>query len=208
MGGRGSWSSSSGGTFTPNPSGGGSGSGDQEKVLGPQIPSSLKEALGNVGKPMSSMKASKGTNPHYNASFEAYSSNCQRCVLTYEARRRGYDVTALPTYKGDMLPYSGDYLKALSNPKVVNTGKSVRKIESELRKYGSGSRAIISVRKGYNGHVFIAENNNGKIKYIDPQTNSNYSKLSLSSSTSSSIVRIDNQKFTEYAKNAFTRKRY
>lgn len=206
MGGRGSWSSSSK-TFEPNPARGGNGDVEADNVLGPRVPKTLNEALGTKGTPMSPAQASKGTNPHYSASYDAYSSNCQRCVLTYEARRRGYDVTALPTYRGDLLPYGGDYLKALSNPKTVDVGKSKKKIESEMKNYGEGSRAIIRVRKGNNGHVFIAENNNGKISYIDPQTNKRYSNLSLARISSAAVTRIDNQQFTDYAKNAFTRQK-
>lgn len=205
MGGRGSWSSS-GGTYAPV-SGGFGGGGEDDNGIGPRIPGSLSEALGEKGAPMSAAKASAGTNPHYSPGYDAYSSNCQRCVVTYEARRRGYDVTALPTYRGDLLPYGKDYLKTLSNPKTVDTGKSVRKVESEMRSYGNGSRAIIAVSKGRKGHVFIAENSNGKIRYIDPQVNKSYGKLDLSNVSRSSVTRIDNQQFTDYAKNAFTRQK-
>lgn len=205
MGGRGSWSSS-GTTFEVNPSGGGDIR--PEKVLGPRVPGSLSEALGETGKPMGMARAAEGTNPHYNRSYDAYSSNCQRCVLAYEARRRGYDVTALPTYSGDMLPYSGDYLKALSNPQQVNVGKSKQKIVQQMKQYGAGSRAIIRVSKANgSGHVFIAENVGGKITYVDPQTNSRYRDLNLSRVSNAAVVRIDNQQFTEYAKNAFTRQK-
>ena len=196
MGGRGSWSSS-GGTFVPTV--GGMSNGGDENVLGPQIPDTLQEALGQKGRPMSMAAASAGTNPHYNRDYAAYSSNCQRCVLTYEARRRGYDVTALPTYKGDLLPYGRDYFKALSNPKTVDVGKSKIKLESQMRGYGNGARAI--------GHVFIAENVRGRINYVDPQTNKRYSNINLSHVSRAQLTRIDNQDFTEYARNAFTRKR-
>ena len=205
MGGRGSWSQS-GGTYAPTPGGGGGG-GDPENVIGPRIPETLSEALGEPGPMMSMAKASEGANPHYSRSYDAYSSNCQRAVLTYEARRRGYDVTALPTYSGDMLPYNRDYLKALSNPKVVSVGTSVRKLESEMKRYGSGARAIVGISKGHNGHVFIAENSRGKIRYIDPQTNERYTGLSLRNASHATVTRIDNQSFTEYAKNAFTRQK-
>ena len=205
MGGRGAWSSSSGDVYEPNVGGGGSN--EPETVIGPRIPATLKEALGEKGAPMSMAKASKGTNPHYNPKYEAYSSNCQRCVLTYEARRRGYDVTALPTYSGDLLPYGRDFMKGLSNPKTVDTGKSVMKIRKEMQSYGDGARAIVRVGKGREGHVFIAENKGGKIIYIDPQVNGRYTKLSLREVSRSDITRIDNQDFTEYAKNAFTRQK-
>lgn len=208
MGGRGSWSSTSE-VYNVEPGGGGGGGGKAtpETVLGPRIPETLSEALGTKGPSMSPAKAAKGTNPHYSAEYDAYSSNCQRCVLAYEARRRGYDVTALPTYSGDMLPAGGDYLKALSNPVVVDVGKSVRRVESQMAQYGSGSRAIVRVAKGGSGHVFIAENIGGKVSYVDPQTNRRYSRLSLSRVSTASLVRIDNQRFTEYARNAFTTQR-
>ena len=35
------------------------------------------------------------SNPNYKEGFE-WQINCQRCVPTYEMRRRGYNVTALP----------------------------------------------------------------------------------------------------------------
>lgn len=206
MGGRGSWSRS-GNTYEVEPGTGGNGESYEETVIGPRVPKTLSEALGERGKPMQPAEASAGTNPHYNPEYDAYSSNCQRCVLTYEARRRGYNVTALPTYSGDLLPYGKDYLKGLSNPRIVNVGKSVRKLENEMKNYGNGSRAIIGVSKGHNGHVFIAENHNGKISYIDPQTNERYSGLSLKRVSNATVTRIDNQSFTDYAKHAFTRQK-
>lgn len=196
MGGRGAWSSS-GGMYEPHPGGGNGGAGAEENVIGPRIPSTLSEALGEKGEPLSPAKASAGTNPHYNAEYDAYSSNCQRCVLTYEARRRGYDVTALPTYSGDLLPYGGDYLRGLSNPKTIDVGRSSRKLESQMRGYGDGARAIVRVSKGRKGHVFIAENSSGKIFYVDPQTNRRYSGVTLKKVSNARITRIDNQQFTE-----------
>ena len=61
MGGRGSWSASSGGTFDPHPAGGG-GASTPETVLGPRIPETLAEALGPQGKTMS-MQLQKGQIP-------------------------------------------------------------------------------------------------------------------------------------------------
>ena len=106
-----------------------------------------------------------------------------------------------------MLPYSNDYLKSLSNPKVVDVRKSTKKLESQMKTYGAGSRAIVAVRNGSNGHVFIAENIKGKVKYVDPQTNKRYNNLSLAKVSDAQVIRIDNQKFTEYARNAFTRQK-
>lgn len=106
-----------------------------------------------------------------------------------------------------MLPYGRDYLKALSNPKTVDVGKSKIKLESQMRGYGNGSRAIVHVSAGRNGHVFIAENVRGRVNYVGTQTNKRYSNINLSHVSGAQITRIDNQDFTEYARNAFTRKR-
>lgn len=40
-------------------------------------------------------------NPNYGKS--GYTKNCQRCVVCYEARMRGYDVVALPKPNRDVL---------------------------------------------------------------------------------------------------------
>ena len=47
------------------------------------------------------------TNPLYNTGDACYRNNCQRCVVAYEARRRGYDVHAKPYLfqLADSLPY-------------------------------------------------------------------------------------------------------
>ncbi|MCD8025385.1 MAG: hypothetical protein LUF33_00180 [Clostridiales bacterium] len=36
------------------------------------------------------------TNPNYSTNKYEWTHNCQRCVSTYEMRRRGYNVTAKP----------------------------------------------------------------------------------------------------------------
>lgn len=106
-----------------------------------------------------------------------------------------------------MLPHNKDYLRALSNPKIVGVGKSRSKLESQMRKYGDGARAIVGVSKGNNGHVFIAENSHGKISYIDPQTNKRYGSVNLRNIDNATVTRIDDQSFTGYARHAFTRQK-
>lgn len=71
-----------------------------------------------------------------------------------------------------MLPYGKDYLKALSNPKTVSVGTNVKKLESEMRGYGNGARAIVSIGKGRNGHAFNAENVRGKSNTWAPRRTS------------------------------------
>lgn len=116
----------------------------------------------------------KSANPHYSEGNE-YRVNCQRCVPTYEMRRRGYDVIAKPNNawgKGDYLSHNSN--KAFENADVhwalPGTGK--REIERLLKEWGEGARAEVGVSwKGANsGHVFVAENVGGKIVFIDPQS--------------------------------------
>lgn len=55
------------------------------------------------GKPMNFQQADGGApNPNFKKGG-GYITNCQTSVVAYELRRRGYDVEALPKYKGSML---------------------------------------------------------------------------------------------------------
>lgn len=117
------------------------------------------------------------TNPNYNLGKE-YKINCQRCVPTYEMRRRGFDVEALPrTEKFDYLSYNLGMIKIFEGVKMKSIiSKRKEKVEQEitnaLKEYGPGSRVCIRVRwnNQKSGHVFIGENIDGKVYFIDPQT--------------------------------------
>lgn len=127
--------------------------------------------------------AMKNTNPHYSESKD-YQENCQRCVWAYELQRRGYNVEALPTYKGDDLPRNGNW-KGLSknssdwrNNEFIsgkNYKQEITNINNTMNNWGDGSRAIVRVvwKGGRTGHVFNIENHGGKIKAYDGQTGKN-----------------------------------
>lgn len=152
------------------------------------------------------------TNPKYNRGNE-YKINCQRCVTTYEARRRGIDVEALPNYGYDgfgvMMLADGTlspngWTSAYKNPKPVYCGAkdgygTGLKAIHQMEQWGNGARAIVRVQwqGGNTGHVFIAENVNGKVQFIDPQSNDMnvewYFKAAKKNKTY--IIRIDNLKF-------------
>lgn len=75
---------------------------DQDVNFGPEEEDALgknkRVPAGLFGPPiqMSREAANSGSNnPHWKES-EAYKTNCQSCVVSYEMRRRGYDVEALP----------------------------------------------------------------------------------------------------------------
>lgn len=168
----------------------------------------------------------KNTNPHFEPNRRGgtswdnpapYNMNCQRCVFTYEARRRGYDVTAQPTFKGDKLPFNKRWTGAIQGTVKPEEGISaarnvtVRKnIEKRMAEFGEGSRAIVSCQwKGCNyGHVFIAEQIGGKTMFIDPQTGKTdvaewYFKLMKPGQTG--LYRIDDKKFSPVIEQMFSK---
>ena len=194
--------------------------------LGSTVPQNLKEAIGTKGKPNSIADSIIETNPHWNTSYREFSENCQRCVVAYELNRRGYDVTALPTYKGDTLPnvahynpgtgiYEGRWKGAFRDAKTVNVGASsesgtISNIESRMRSYGSGSRAVIQIfYKGGGGHVFNVENQRGRIVYVEAQAGKikNIKQTMSSVKTESvNLVRTDNLRLSDRAKNFVTKR--
>lgn len=121
------------------------------------------------------------TNPHLNGG-EEYTRNCQRCIPAYEARRRGFDVTAKPAALGDE-PLKNTYgshgwanvFENGENNVVSISGTSAADVKKNIRllmqNYGDGARVAVKVGLGkHNGHVFIAEQIDGKTVFIDPQT--------------------------------------
>lgn len=152
------------------------------------------------------------TNPNYAPRDKGYAYNCQRCVTTYEARRRGLDVVAQPTYKGDQWPYGDrwadayrDGRKHIVDCSAARGSGAQANVEQQVLAAPDGARFIVRIGwKGNprNGHVFIAENQGGKVAYIDPQpkggpTQNNASTYWQSASGKMcSCLRVDNLKFT------------
>lgn len=127
------------------------------------------------------------TNPKYAESKKKgntyYTHNCQRCVNAYEARRRGYDVTAHAKLSyNDPLSFMmndrgwanvyengrNDLVQCFSN----STDGVKKKVLQQMNDWGNGARAVVRVqwKGGCGGHVFIAENHDGNILFLDPQT--------------------------------------
>lgn len=194
--------------------------------LGGVVPDTLKEAIGTKGEPNSIADSVVETNPHWNTSYREFSENCQRCVVAYELNRRGYDVTALPTYNGDTLPYvahynaasktfEGRWKGAFRDAKTVNVGSktengAISNIESRMKSYGPGSRAVVQIfYKSGGGHVFNVENQAGRIVYVEAQAGKikNIKRTMSSVMTESvNLVRTDNLRLSERAKNFVTKR--
>lgn len=206
---------------------GGGGALDWSGGIGLKVADTLKGALGEKGKPKTMGDAMLSSNPKYNGDYREYSHNCQRVVVAYEARRRGYDVSALPTYEGDTLGRvvyqdnkngisRGRWMGAFRDAKPVNvsaTGKNpeqkvMNNIDAQMKNYGEGSRGVVQIfYKGGGGHVFNVERKNGKTQYIEAQTGrvKNFSETLKNMKTGRvALVRTDNLKFSDRAKNFVT----
>lgn len=117
-------------------------------------------------------KELKACNPNFDKGRE-WKLNCQRCVPAFEMRRRGYDVTAMPRYPDDRSGLSQSPFAMWKNPEVFRCeGNGLEDICRNMRQWGDGARAEIAViwKKTNSGHVFCAEQVDGKTRFYDPQT--------------------------------------
>lgn len=157
-------------------------------------------------------EALRHTNPKYKEA-DGYKINCQRCVSAYEARRRGYDVTAKPYDRfnfSDRLPTDNleeGWPSVYKDPHLIScrgrdADETKKAVEELMESYGDGARAIVAVNWKYGGgHVFIAERVGGQTFFIDPQANSfgcgRYFKLA---ENEVQVLRVDNREFTNRIK--------
>ena len=139
------------------------------------------------------------TNPNYEKKEYQWRNNCQRCVPTYEMRRRGYKVIAKPILKKvseDFL--ANNYTAAWENQDRIwcMQENGLQQIKKQMAAWGDGARAEISItwKNSGTGHVFVAEQRNGVTVFIDPQTGnadcSRYFENVVKGKTN--ILRIDN----------------
>lgn len=153
--------------------------------------------------------ALSGTNPNYDKARE-YQINCQRCVPTYEMRRRGYDVEALGNY--DKRLSSLINIRKMWGVKNDEIFRNYRKNESGelenlniayfkeyLKNIENGERHQIGwLWREESGHTILVERKSGILKFIDPQTNKvrNFKEFQDWTKTSKGIFwafRIDNR---------------
>ena len=111
-------------------------------------------------------------------------TNCQRCVIALEARQKGYDVIARPSYgMTDSMRYAENWLAAFDyDPSKIHKciGKTIediiKSVEGIVRGFGVNSRAIISFdwdtakTSLKNGHVIFAQcRDDETVLLVDPQ---------------------------------------
>jgi len=148
---------------------------------GTSLPTTVEDNLHiQRGEPIRIEKAYKEANPNYGTSPEYTKNNCQNCVGTYELRRRGYDVEALPrnarSTDADII-YTGAEIfndhKNIGHSMLGGDGTSLSKklLVEQLNGLPDGSRCGILIRykDTSNGHAFVSEKRNGEVRFFDPQ---------------------------------------
>ena len=98
-----------------------------------------------------------------------YEKNCGYSSITYEMRRRGYDVEAKVK---NSLPISewGRMFKGFV-PKKPQTENVLAEITKDIESWGNGVRGIIGGKwQGEGGHYFNFEVIDNKCVFVDPQT--------------------------------------
>ena len=152
----------------------------QTNVVQSIVPDSVESAIGiKKGNPISIGQARTWTNQDYSTGEWKYKNNCQRCVQTYELRRRGYNVEAQPkkrrndTINWGSEIFNGFGVSKIEAVKAYTMGQTESSVKSELANAPDGARYSIYIRwKGSrSAHVFIAEKTNGVVQYLDPQNN-------------------------------------
>ena len=135
------------------------------------------------GEDMTFEEADSGkVNPMYGTEY-GYSTNCQSCVVAFEARQRGYDVITRPNTKGSMLEnLSKKTNLAWIDPKtgkhpdyIFENKKFTAKTYTEYLKsvIEPGKRYTVEFTwkgRGYSGHIVnIDRDNKGNLRIKDNQ---------------------------------------
>ena len=143
----------------------------------------------------------EGTNPNYSKGRE-WRINCLRCVPAYEARCRGYDVTAKPcdgNYDGFRFFESG----GSTRQRCRGGGKFKTEAESIISAAPEGSRFIVRIKwtggQSTGAHFFTAKKSGGKAIYENPQNPSEDASSFFANAGRDGnwIMRIDNLKFSQ-----------
>ena len=175
-----------------------------------------KFTTGGTKNGMTPEDAAKGTNPGYATGETAYKENCQKCVPTYELRRRGIDVQALPfdsdsnavshnlgqqrLWQTDKMDYNWHEVKMVNgNPKTITKPKM--EAVKALRSFPKGARVQMNYSHGRRriGHTIMVEMVSKSKKYphgmmfVDPQNNTISGGINLKDKSRISLIRLDNK---------------
>lgn len=147
----------------------------------------IESRLGTkISKPMTHKKAdNKHPNVGYRKKKDEFGVNCQCCVVAYELRRRGFDVTAMPNFRTGF-PYdlSKDTTKIWQNPykkrvhpTKINYPSNKPRTGADIRQYvetfinEDGRYHFVVAWNDKDGHIITIERKKGNIVWYDPQVN-------------------------------------
>jgi len=147
-----------------------------------------------------------------------YTSNCQRCIIAYEMRRRGYDVEAnkylsnsdriynqtLAMEKAfldfDSSLHQKRYDKRPNGENYPSRKALIKDMEKDMLAEGEGARFVLAWdwKNCSSGHTVNAEVVNGEIKVFDSQINKTYTIQDLIDrkalkATTLECTRVDNK---------------
>lgn len=120
-------------------------------------------------------------NPNYRGqAVPGTTNNCALCSFTYDMRRRGYDVTAKPSIRGNYDSvlmtdlYKGGHVDKISK----NDWTFV--YSEAAKKYPDGARGVVGAYSQFGGHAMAWEIQNNQLVIIDAQRNVKSSPEELS----------------------------
>lgn len=154
-----------------------------------------KEANEQKGNPKIKLylEGRKTRDRRLTAEYQPYTTNCQTCVVTFEARLRGYDVEALPNIKNETIrKLSRKTNLAWIDPK---TGKNPIYIKDDTvttpKKYFKFLQEVIKEKERYtieftwkgsgnSGHIIsLDRDDDGKLRFYDPQIGRSYNEAQI-----------------------------
>lgn len=160
---------------------------------GPQYPAEIAGV--KQGQPMNHQAANENRpNPKFNEAT-GYRINCQSCVVTYEARLRGYDVETLPNKRGSMLdklsrdtnlawldPHLGTKPDFIQDDSVTTYKKAVSWLDTTVKQGQRYTLQFIWGGRGSSGHIISAfRDAQGTLTLYDPQTGEHYTGTQIDS---------------------------
>lgn len=142
--------------------------------------------------------------------------NCTHCVVSAFLRLHGYDVQATPTKPGET--FKADVYWENKSKRPLSAEARTADIYEAMQEFGSGAVAMVRIPTSAthsDGHVFLAMNQGGEITFYDGQTgNSENCHVTILNAPvegrqaeKSWIMRLDDNRLTEEARECFKRSR-
>lgn len=146
------------------------------------------------GKPMTREQANSGNvNPEFNSGDQKFRVNCQTCVVAFEARLRGYDVTAKPMITKEQRELARNSAIAWIDPLTGSAPKEIRaeginnakacKTWLEENVQAGARYTLANAWKGKNyGHIIsVDRDGEGAMRLYDPQSGKVYQGKAIDS---------------------------